>query len=901
MTRTPSSHALEIFEEAADLSGADRQRFLEAQCGGDADLRAQVERLLRAHERQGLLDDPPVPGDDTVAERLQAALADHYVIDSLLGRGGSAIVFLAHERKHERRVVLKVLDPGIAWLYGADRFRREVEIAARLGHPHILGLIDSGEADGLLYYVMPFVEGETLRARLDRAGALSMTSALSLVRDIASALAYAHRAGVVHRDLKPANVLCAGDHAFLMDFGVAKLILPGGADSQQTGAGVVVGTPAYMAPEQRAALPLDHKVDLYSWGLLAAEVFTGRPPPEPGTSVGGLNGAPPQVAALVGQCLETNPALRPADADEIVARLETAAPPRRKRWLAALLALLAGAVLLTLAWSRSHQRPAPATIGLPLAVAPFRNETGDSALGAWGRMAGDWLTQSLQEGAFGSVIGWSAALEATAHLGSTGASDLVAQLARRTGARTIVSGSYYAVGDSLQFRAQVSDAASGEVLSIISPVMAPRQSPQDALAPLRERVLGAVAVLAHEGLPVGGGLRQHPPTYDAYLAFEQGSQRFTAQDYEAAVPLLKQARARDTTFLVPLITLASAWWNMGEFDSVGAVIAELRRNEASLSPYQRLQVEHLDAWYRSDLHHAYDALSRAAELAPDSRAGYNLALLAISLDRPKDALQSLETLRPENGALGPWSAYWNQLAHALHQLGEYGREREAARTLTRRFPDRRVGLALEVRALAAMGDTAEIDQVLHAADALSPNTYWSQGGAMIVAGEELMAHGHVPAGRRYLERGIAWLEAQLKLDPTQRSHRYWLGAAYYDLSRWDDAYRMYRGLADSFPERRDYRSLAAVAAARVQQRSTTADLAPVRPWGRNSNLFMQGRIAAAIGDTARARALFTEAVSLGFEGLPWSHATAVRDLLELGPGVSRLPPGLRITPAAPGT
>ena len=268
MNNEARQRALEIFEQASERGGAERARWLDEACGGDAELRELVERLLRADEQEGLLDRAPVPGDDDIAGQLGRALGDRYVIHELIGRGGSAAVFLAEERKHSRRVVLKVLDPEVAELWGADRFQREVQIAARLAHPHIVGLIDSGEADGLLYYVMPFVDnGETLRARLDRTGPLPYADALPLLRDIADALAHAHAAGVVHRDLKPANVLCVGAHAFLMDFGVAKLVRQAHPGGKTTGVGVVVGTPAYMAPEQRAAVQhLDHKVDLYAWG-----------------------------------------------------------------------------------------------------------------------------------------------------------------------------------------------------------------------------------------------------------------------------------------------------------------------------------------------------------------------------------------------------------------------------------------------------------------------------------------------------------------------------------------------------------------------------------------------------------------------------------------------------------
>ena len=886
--------ALEIFEQASELSGADRERWLDQACAGDAALRQQVQRLLRAHEQQGLLDHPPVPGDDDIAERLNHALSDRYVIRQLIGRGGSAVVFLAEEKKHSRRVVLKVLDPEVAELWGADRFQREVQIAARLAHPHIVGLIDSGNADGLLYYVMPFVEGETLRARLDRAGPLPYADALPLLHDIADALAHAHAAGVVHRDLKPANVLCVGAHAFLMDFGVAKLVRQAHPGGKTTGVGVVVGTPAYMAPEQRAALAqLDHKVDLYAWGLLAAEVLSGRVP-RVQDPVRELGDAPPGFVQLVSDCLAQDPATRPADAGTLLRRLDDVTPSRWGAWKIGALVGAAAAAVLAIGWATRKPATTSTLLAVPLAVAPLQNETGDSTLATWGRMAGDWLTQGLQESGIGAVISWHAALDASTLPAGEEDKNLVTRLRRKTGARSVVTGAYYLIGDSLQFRAQVSDAASGEVLTVVAPVTTSRAAPQAALPLLRERVLGAVAVLADDDIPAAGGMRQRPPTYDAYRAFEQGSLRFQAQDYAGAIPLLKRAHELDTTFMVPLLTLVSALWNEGEFDNIGGVLAVLRANEAVLSPYQRLQVEEYEALSRSDFHQAYDALTRAAKLVPDSRAGYNVALLALSLDRPAEALAALESLEPEWGALGNWSSYWSQLAHALHQLGEHGREREAARTLTRRFPDRRVGLALEVRALAAMGDTAEIDRLLAAAEALPTSTYWSQGAAMVTAGEELMAHGHAAAGERYLRRAVTWLQSQLQLDPTQRGHRYWLGSAWYSLGQWKEASKVFDALEREFPDRREYRSLATISRARVEGRSTAAELGAPRPWGRGSNTFQRGRIAAATGDTSRARALFTEAVGIGIEGLPWLHATSVRDLLDLGLEVNRLPPGLRV-------
>src|SRR5215210_2762529 len=182
--------------------------------------------------------------------RLTVALADRYTIDRELGRGGMATVYLARDLRHRRPVALKVLHPELAYAVGADRFLREIEVAANLTHPHILPLHDSGEADGLLYYVMPYVEGESLRDRLNRESQLPVDEALKIAREVSDALAYAHGQGVIHRDIKPENILLSGGHALVADFGIARAIDVGGIQQlTRTGMGGP-GTPAYMSPEQ---------------------------------------------------------------------------------------------------------------------------------------------------------------------------------------------------------------------------------------------------------------------------------------------------------------------------------------------------------------------------------------------------------------------------------------------------------------------------------------------------------------------------------------------------------------------------------------------------------------------------------------------------------------------------
>ncbi len=209
--------------------------------------------------------------------RLRESLGERYVIEKELGRGGMATVFLARDVKHDRDVAIKVLHPELSVSIGAERFEREIKLAAKLQHPHILGLYDSGSADGLLYYVMPFVRGESLRDRLTREGMLSVDDAVRITVEVAGALQHAHDAGIVHRDIKPENILLAGDHALVADFGIARAANEAG-QQKLTQTGMAVGTPVYMAPEQSSGDLVGPTADIYSLGCVLYEMLAGEPP-----------------------------------------------------------------------------------------------------------------------------------------------------------------------------------------------------------------------------------------------------------------------------------------------------------------------------------------------------------------------------------------------------------------------------------------------------------------------------------------------------------------------------------------------------------------------------------------------------------------------------------------------
>ncbi len=541
-------------------------------------------------------------------DQLQATLGAAYTIERELGGGGMARVFVATETALGRTVVIKVLPPEMRGAVTVERFRREVLLAARLRHAHLVPLLSAGDADGVPYFTMPFVEGESLRARLARDGALPIAEAVRLLRDVSDALAHAHREGFVHRDLKPENILLEHGHAFVADFGVAKALTSAatapptdGTRGVLTTSGLAVGTPAYMAPEQVLADPgADHRVDLYALGCVAYEMLAGGPlfggttphalvaahiAQMPQALAARRSEVPADLSALVMRLLEKRPEDRPqsaADVLETLERLDSRSglpqrlrsrridPAARTRWAAAVGALLvvtliaAGVVLATR--SASH-RPESATtvvraVGTrpaitAVAVLPLVNVGGSTD----GDYFADGMTDELA-GALADVEGLRVAARSSA-FALKGTQLDAAALGRALNVGALLEGSVRRAGGRLRVATQLVSAADGLTLWSHSY----EREERDVFA-VQDEIARAVANALSLALRGGGAVAgEHPANAEAHDLYLRGLYHFrkvTKPELLRSVAFYEQALARDSTYALAWAALAVSWETLAD-------------------------------------------------------------------------------------------------------------------------------------------------------------------------------------------------------------------------------------------------------------------------------------------------------------------------------------------------
>jgi serine/threonine protein kinase len=375
--------------------------------------------------------------------RLRGVFADRYTIDRELGRGGMAVVFLAQDQKHHRKVAIKVLEPELAAALGRERFLREIETAAGLNHPHILPLHDSGEADGFLYYVIPYVEGESLRERLDRERQLALEDAIQIAREVADALSYAHGHNILHRDIKPGNILLSAGHALVCDFGIARAITATGG-GQLTEVGALVGTLAYMSPEQiDGSQYIDGRADIYSLGCVLFEMLVGEPPFRGSTL----------TAVIMGQL--SSPAPSPRLFRELVPEAVDAAARKAMASLPADRFSTAAQFAEALGTPRPSE-PTPAAVpDRSIAVLPFKNQSSDPE--------SEYFSDGIAEeiiNALAQLPGLQVAAR-TSSFAFKGKGAEIAEVGAKLKVATVLDGSVRKAGNRVRITAQLVNVSDG--------------------------------------------------------------------------------------------------------------------------------------------------------------------------------------------------------------------------------------------------------------------------------------------------------------------------------------------------------------------------------------------------------------------------------------------------------
>jgi len=734
-------------------------------------------------------------------ERLQQALGERYRIERELGRGGFATVFLATDLKHQREVALKVLHPELALALGSQRFLREIAMVAQFRHPHILPLYDSGDADGLLYYVMPFIEGESLRLRIDREKQLPLEDALRITREVADALDYAHGLGVVHRDVKPENILFEAGHAIVADFGIARAVSSAGT-AKLTETGLAVGTPAYMSPEQAAGDPaLDGRSDVYSLACVLYEMLGGAPPftgPSPQAVLAAqitdpvpqLRTLRPTMPAGVERALEKALAKeagqRYATAEEFVQHLTRASTAeavaadvrreRARRWWRAVLTVAGAALVAAVGWWTVS---AIARAGGPrihsLAVLPLQNLSGDTAQDYFVLGMYDQLISELDQITALRVISRTSAQSAY----RPGKS--VPQIARELNVDAVVEGSVLHAGDSMRLRVQLVRAQPVEQ-NVWGQTYA--RSVQDVLQ-LEGDVARSVArqvkasLSSAEAARLATTRRVNPKTYESYLRGMYLLEKAKPEENARGLAYLKQAVEDDPADPLAYAGLALGYVNTAHgpapqvdaFPLAQEAAARALRLDSTLSETMAALGFLRGYWYW-DWDASDSLFRRAIELNPSLSLAHYWYSWQLYLFGQVDSAIAEHKRAEAADPLNPEIVAW--LGHIYYTQRRYDEaEAQAQHALAL---DSTIGVARLVAAEVDLARGRNEDAVTEARRAVGPDSgfLWVEGYISALA-------GHRDEARR--------IAAVLERQPIEPYNVFCLVAVYASLGDRDKAFR----------------------------------------------------------------------------------------------------------------
>jgi tetratricopeptide (TPR) repeat protein len=694
-------------------------------------------------------------------------------------------------------------------------------------------------------------------------------------------------------------------NARIMDFGIARSLKARG----MTGAGVMIGTPEYMSPEQVEGKEVDQRSDIYSLGIILYEMVTGRIPFEGDTpftigvkqksekpqSPKEINSQiPDDLNNVILKCLEKDKEKRYQSAGDMHSELENIqkgipateriVPKKKpatskeitvtfdpKKQIIPALVILAALVIAFFAFRGPRTDVDPSRV----VVAIFENQTGDESLDPLGRMASDWISQRISQIDDIEVVPTMSVLQA--YILSSKAeipqdAKIPDALTKETGAGTMVTGTYYLTNDELHFQAHITDVQQKKLIHSLDPVKGTVDSKMDVIQSLSGKVMDSLALYFNKAdaskIPY-----VKPPAYEAYKEFMSGAE-FFGVDYKRSIQHLRRAVELDPSFSLPKLYIAVAYGNMGRYAEADRIIRALDKSRGQLSPFD----SHVLDWYIASLsgnnEDAYLSIVKADKLAPKSPTiNYMHGFCALEINRPLETVKTfakMDSVDPDilyGRASGVWRI--GVLTNALHMLGNYKQELKEARKGQKYYPNSLRLYGIEARTLAALGKLDSIDEVIEKSLGIVPSE-GTPGLVMLEAAWELRVHGHMEASKKIANQAVEWFKNRIQMRGANENRHQRLAGALYAAEKWDEAESMFKELKKDDPENILYQGMIGLLAARRGEREKALAISEKleaidRPYLFGQHTYMRARIASLLGENEQAVLLLRDAFAQGLK------------------------------------
>jgi serine/threonine-protein kinase len=844
-----------------------------------------------------------------------STFAGRYQIIEEIGKGGMGRVYKVQDSKINEKIALKLIKPEIAKdKKTIERFSNELKLARKIRHKNVCQMFDLGEERGTQFITMEYISGEDLRSSIRRFGQLPIGKSISIANQICEGLLEAHKQGVVHRDLKSNNIMIDNEgNVRIMDFGIAHSLETKGI----TGAGVMIGTPEYMSPEQVEGKEVDQRSDIYSLGVILYEMVTGRVPFEGETPFtigvkhksetpkdpGELNAQVSEdLSHVILRCLEKEKEKRYQSTEELqfeLSFIEKGIPTTERKILKQKTItskeitvkfnlrklLIPGLFVLVVAVSALilFRRPKISVDPNRVVVAIFENQTGDALLDPLGRMASDWISQRISQTGDIEVVPTMAVLQAYSMLHSKAdvpqSAKLLRALAKDTGAGIMVYGTYYLANQELHFQAHITDVQNQKITRSLEPVKGGIDNKMDVIQSLSQKAMDALAVYFDKYYGEDPIAYKNPPPYEAYNEFLLGTGIF-GLDYPEAIRHFTRAVELDPSFLLAKIYLAVAYGNQGKYAEAATIVQFINKSREQFPPFYRHILDWYTATLKGDRKEALRSIIKAEKLYPKNIAiNYMHGFCELDINRPLETVKTyakLDSVDPEivySRLSGAWRI--ECLADALHMLADYKLELKEVRKVQEYYPNRLMLRAYEARTLAALGKIDAVREVIEKSLVVVPDS-GTPGDVMLEAAWELRAHGHMEAYQEIANQAVEWHQNRLRMKEVNEEMHHDLARALYTAEKWEEAQAVFEELAEGDPENIEYQGRIGLLAARKGERDKALEIfreleSIDRPYLFGKHTYMCARIVSLLGEKDQAVALLENAFTQGLRYGPYLH------------------------------